>query len=43
MGIECDWWAISTRGPTLWPEQMKIMADLNLECTFNISFYGSKD
>lgn len=43
MRIECDWWAISTRGPTLWPEQMKIMADLNLECTFNISFYGSKD
>ena len=31
------------RGPTLWPEQMQPMADLNLECSFDISFFGDDD
>ena len=43
MGIDCVWWAKGGGGPTLWPEQMKIMADLNLECAFDISFYNSKN
>lgn len=41
MGIDCEWWSNGNGGPTLWPEQMNIMAELNLECAFNISFYNT--
>lgn len=41
MTIYCIWWqADAAGGPTLWPEQMRRMADLDLECTFELSFYG---
>ena len=44
MGINCIWWsAFGDGGPTLWPEQMGVLADLNLECSFDISFFGNED
>lgn len=40
MDVNCIWWsAFAQGGPTLWPEQMRILAELNLECNFDISFY----
>ncbi|OGO23028.1 MAG: hypothetical protein A2144_11685 [Chloroflexi bacterium RBG_16_50_9] len=42
MSIQCTWWsADGGGGPTLWPEQMKRMAKLNLECGFNFAYYGN--
>lgn len=44
MNVTCIWWsAAGDGGPTLWPEQMRAMADLNLECVFEIAFYGDPD
>lgn len=41
MNVNCIWWsATGGGGPTLWPEQMRGLADLNLECSFDIAFYG---
>lgn len=39
LGINCTWPSLAGHGgPTLWPEQMKIIAELELECTFDIYF-----
>jgi len=44
MGVNCIWWsAFGDGGPTLWPEQMRLLADLNLECSFDISFFGESE
>ncbi|MEM7349057.1 MAG: DUF4279 domain-containing protein [Chloroflexota bacterium] len=44
MFINCIWWsAYGQGGPILSPEQMKKMADLHLECNFDISFYGEDE
>jgi len=44
MSIECIWWsAYGQGGPTLWPEQMKRMAEMNLECGFDVSFFGGEE
>jgi len=44
MMVDCIWWsAHGDGGPTLWPEQMRALADLNLECSFDISFFGEDD
>lgn len=44
MGVNCIWWSAHAQGgPTLWPVQMRRLADLNLECGFDISFYGEDD
>lgn len=44
MSIDCIWWSASgDGGPTLWPEQMRRMADLNLECSFDVAFFGDED
>lgn len=44
MTVNCTWWSAGGQGgPTLWPEQMARLARLNLECTFDISFYGLDD
>jgi hypothetical protein len=44
MGVNCIWWsAFGDGGPTLWPEQMGTLADLNLECSFDISFFGNEE
>jgi len=41
MSIRCVWFsAEGGGGPTLWPEQMERMADLNLECNFSFAYYG---
>lgn len=39
MTLRCVWWsALGHSGPVLWPEQMKALADLDLECSFDIYF-----
>ncbi|UUE40834.1 DUF4279 domain-containing protein [Pectobacterium aroidearum] len=39
MTLRCVWWsAHGEGGPVLWPEQMKALADLDLECSLNIYF-----
>lgn len=39
MSVDCVWWsAFGDGGPTLWPQQMRGLADLNLECSFDLSF-----
>jgi hypothetical protein len=41
MGVNCIWWsAHATGGPTVWPEQMSALAELGLELSFDVSFYG---
>ncbi len=40
MCVNCIWWSRAGHGgPTLWPEQMSRLANLNLECTFDVQFY----
>jgi len=43
MDVNCIWWSAGDGGPTLWPEQMRLLAELNLECGFYISFYGDDE
>jgi hypothetical protein len=40
MSVNCVWWSRGGHGgPTLWPEQMRQLAELNLECSFDVQFY----
>ena len=42
--VRCIWWASPTGGgPTLWPKQMRQLADLDLECAFSLSDYNAPD
>jgi hypothetical protein len=44
MLINCIWWSATGQGgPTLWPEQMQRLAALDLECSFDISFFGEDE
>lgn len=44
MAVICVWHSRSgTGGPVLWPEQMSQLADLNLECGFDIYFFEDDD
>ncbi len=44
MAVNCIWWSKTGQGgPTLWPEQMSRLAALNLECSFDVSFYGDDE
>jgi len=44
MAVGCVWWSARGQGgPTLWPEQMGRLANLNLECGFDIAFFGEDD
>ena len=44
MGVNCIWWSESGQGgPTLWPEQMQCLAGLNLECGFDVAFFGEDE
>jgi hypothetical protein len=44
MSVNCIWWSRGGQGgPTLWPEQMRALADLDLECGFDIAFFGEDD
>lgn len=36
MNVTCIWWMAGGGGPSLWPEQMSGLADLNLECAFDL-------
>jgi hypothetical protein len=41
MCVNCIWWSrFGDGGPTLWPEQMRVLADLNLECSFAFADYS---
>jgi hypothetical protein len=41
MYVSCPWWSRSGGGgPSLWPEQMLGMAELNLECTITFADYS---
>ncbi|MBC9132008.1 DUF4279 domain-containing protein [Frischella sp. Ac48] len=43
MGIDCVWRSLAGHGgPVIWPEQMKIMCELNLECSFDIYFVNDE-
>ena len=43
MTISCTWWSATGHGgPVLWPEQMKALAELNLECSFDVYFSDSE-
>lgn len=42
MDVSCVWWsAHGDGGPVLWPEQMCKLAELNLECGFELAFYDN--
>jgi hypothetical protein len=44
MAVSCIWWSkYGDGGPVLWPEQMKHLAELNLECGFELAFYGAQE
>jgi hypothetical protein len=44
MLVHCIWWAkYGGGGPTLWPKQMRNLADLNLECSFDFQYYGESE
>jgi hypothetical protein len=41
MNVLCVWWASEGGGgPVLWPDQMRRLAALNLECAFDFQYYG---
>ncbi|WP_437956877.1 DUF4279 domain-containing protein [Sorangium sp. So ce119] len=41
MDVSCVWWSAHGHGgPTLWPEQMRPLSDLGLECGFDVYFFG---
>ena len=41
MNVNCVWWSKDGGGgPTLWPTQMRRLAELNLECSFDFSDYS---
>lgn len=43
MYVYCPWWSrLGGGGPTLWPEQMRALADLNLECTIDFADYSDE-
>lgn len=43
MGINCIWYSrFGHGGPTLWPEQMLTLAELNLECSFDVYFHADE-
>lgn len=44
MGVDCICWSLGGGvGGVLWPEQMRGLADLNLECAWAFSFYGEDE
>lgn len=44
MSVNCIWWSKQGGGgPTLWPEQMRSLSELNLECSFDFAYYGEED
>lgn len=44
MSVACAWYSRSGHGgPTLWPEQMNALSELNLECSFDVYFLPDDD
>lgn len=44
MYVTCKWWVeVDGGGPILLPKQMRDLADLNLECSFDFQYYGIED
>lgn len=44
MCISCIWWSrYGHGGPAIWPEQFKLMADMNLELSIEFSYYGEEE
>lgn len=40
--LKCVWFSLlGHSGPVLWPEQMRALADLDLECSFDVYFVES--
>jgi Domain of unknown function (DUF4279) len=43
MYVQCPWWSrTGGGGPSLWPQQMRGLADLNLECTIDFADYSDE-
>jgi hypothetical protein len=43
MAVSCVWWSkAGSGGPVIWPEQMRRLAALNLECGFEVAFVGEE-
>jgi hypothetical protein len=43
MAVSCVWWSkAGSGGPVIWPEQMRRLAALNLECGFEVAFFGDE-
>jgi hypothetical protein len=43
MYVYCPWWSrFNSGGPSLWPEQMRMLADLNLECSIDFAQYDDE-
>jgi hypothetical protein len=43
MDVSCVWWSLhGDGGPTLWPEQMLGLAELNLEVSIGFAYYGDE-
>jgi hypothetical protein len=43
MRVSCVWWAALGGGPTLLPKQMRGLADLDLELSFQFADYNDCD
>jgi Domain of unknown function (DUF4279) len=44
MYVYCPWWAkFGSGGPTIWPEQMTSLSELNLECTIDFADHSHQD
>ncbi len=43
MSVNCPWWSRGMGGPTLWPEQMQQLTELNLEISFDFAYYGDPE
>lgn len=44
MSVVCTWYSkYGEGGPTIWPEQMLPLAEMNLECSFDIHFFPDEE
>jgi hypothetical protein len=44
MYVKCPWWSGTGGGcPHFWPQQLRGLADLNLECTLDFADYSERD
>lgn len=44
IAVACVWWASGEGvGPSLGPEQMRLLGELGLECQFDVAFFGDEN